>query len=251
MENERLAGRRALVTGAGRRGGIGRAIALAFARAGADVFVADFDREEETAEVVAGIRTLGRRGGSAQGDLRSVDACRRIVAACTKTLGGLDVLVNNAGNARHQPVEEITEASWDAALDLHLKAPFFLTQAALPALGEALRATVINISSEQAYIGEAQLCHYTAAKGGLRTLTKSLALALAPAITVNCVCPGPTATDKFKLGREFRSGADKTLPRRRWATPEDVANTVVFLASEDADSYTGQTLDPNCGAVMD
>ena len=251
MENERLAGRRALVTGAGRRGGIGRAIALAFARAGADVFVADFDREEETAEVVAGIRTLGQKVGSAQGDLRSVDACRRIVAACTKTLGGLDVLVNNAGNARHQPVEEITEASWDAALDLHLKAPFFLTQAALPALGEALRATVINISSEQAYIGEAQLCHYTAAKGGLRTLTKSLALALAPAITVNCVCPGPTATDKFKLGREFRSGADKTLPRRRWATPEDVANTVVFLASEDADSYTGQTLDPNCGAVMD
>jgi glucose 1-dehydrogenase len=251
MENDRLAGRRALVTGAGRRGGIGRAIVLAFARAGADVFAADFDREEETAEVVAAVRTLGRRVGSAQGDLRSVDACRRIVAACTKTLGGLDILVNNAGDARHQPVEEITEASWDAALDLHLKSPFFLAQSALPALRDALRATIINISSEQAYIGEAELCHYTAAKGGLRTLTKSLALALAPAITVNCVCPGPTATDKFKLGREFRSGADKTLPRRRWATPEDVANTVVFLASEDADSYTGQTLDPNCGAVMD
>ena len=68
---------------------------------------------------------------------------------------------------------------------------------------------------------------------------------------MNCVCPGPTATDKFKLGEEFRSGADKRLPRRRWGTPEDVAKTVLFLASEDADSYTGQTLDPNCGAVMD
>jgi NAD(P)-dependent dehydrogenase (short-subunit alcohol dehydrogenase family) len=251
MENDRLAGCRALVTGAGRRGGIGRAIALALAHAGADVFVTDFDREEETSEVVAAISALGRAVGTAQGDLRSVDACRRIVATCTETLGGLDILINNAGNAAHQPVEEINEASWDAALDLHLKAPFFLTQAALPALRAAPRATVINISSEQAYIGEAELCHYTAAKGGLRTLTKSLALALAPAITVNCVCPGPTATDKFKQGREFRSGSDKTLPRRRWATPEDVAKTVVFLASEDADSYTGQTLDPNCGAVMD
>jgi 3-oxoacyl-[acyl-carrier protein] reductase len=251
MKDNRLAERRVLVTGGGRRGGIGRASALALAAAGADVFVADFDRSAETAEVVDAIRALGRRADSIQGDLRSVDACRRAVAACTAALGGIDILVNNAGHAQHKAVEEISEGDWDATLALHLKAPFFLTQAALPALRASSRSTVINISSEQAYIGEAQLCHYTAAKGGLRTLTKSLALALAPAITVNCVCPGPTATDKFKLGEEFRSGADRGLPRRRWATPEDVARTVLFLASEDADSYTGQTLDPNCGAVMD
>jgi NAD(P)-dependent dehydrogenase (short-subunit alcohol dehydrogenase family) len=221
------------------------------ASAGADVFVTDFNRQAESAEVVAAIRALGRKAGAVQGDLRSVSICEHVVAACVAEFGSIDVLVNNAGNAQHQPIEEITEQSWDAALDLHLKAPFFLTQFALPALRASSRGTVINIASEQAYIGEAQLCHYTAAKGGLRTLTKSLALALAPAITVNCVCPGPTATDKFKLGQEFRSGADRTLPRRRWATPEDVAKTVVFLASDDADSYTGQTLDPNCGAVMD
>ena len=251
MNDDRLAGRRALVTGGGRRGGIGRASALALAAAGADVFVADFDRPAETAAVVDAIRTLGRRADSIQCDLRSVDACRRAVAACVAALGGMDTLVNNAGFAQPKPVAEISEEDWDAALALHLKAPFFLTQAALPALRACLRPTVINIASEQAYIGAPQLCHYTAAKGGLRTLTKSLALALAPAITVNCVCPGPTATDKFKLGEEFRSGADKGLPRRRWATPEDVARTVLFLASDDADSYTGQTLDPNCGAVMD
>ena len=206
MSDRRLAGRHALVTGAGRRGSIGRAIALAIAAAGADVFVADFAREEETAEVVSAIRALGREAASAQGDLRSVEACRRIVEACVTAFGALDILVNNAGNAQHQSVDDVTEESWDAALHLHLRAPFFVTQAALAALRASPRPTVINISSEQAYIGEAQLCHYTAAKGGLRTLTKSLALALAPQITVNCVCPGPTATDKFKLGQEFRSG---------------------------------------------
>jgi len=251
MNNDRLAGRTALVTGAGRRGGIGRATALALAREGADVFIADFDREAESLEVVEEIRAMGRRAAHSQGDLRSIATCRRLVDACIREFGGFQILVNNAGNAQHQSVDEITEASWDAALDLHLKAPFFLSQLSVKTLQSTGRGTIVNISSEQAYIGEANLCHYTAAKGGLRTLTKSLAQALAPDITVNCVCPGPTATEKFKLGSEFKSGADKILPRRRWATPEDVAKTVVFLASDDADSYTGQTLDPNCGAVMD
>jgi NAD(P)-dependent dehydrogenase (short-subunit alcohol dehydrogenase family) len=239
------------VTGSGRRGGIGREIALTLAREGADIAINDFNRDEESAEVEAKISAMGRSVVTISGDVRSVSACRQMVSKCVARLGGLDILVNNAGFAYHQNVEEITEADWDDALFLHLKGPFFLAQAALSAMRSAGRGWIVNISSEQAYIGEARLAHYTAAKGGLRTLTKSLALALAPEITVNTVCPGPTATDKFKMGAEFASGADKALPRRRWGTPADVAQSVLFLVTEAGDAYTGQTLDPNCGAVMD
>jgi len=251
MTEQRLRGRRALVTGSGRRGGIGREIALTLARAGADVAINDFNRDEESAEVEAQISAMGRRAATIPGDVRSVSTCQQMVSECVARLGGLDILVNNAGFAYHQNVEDITEADWDNALSLHLKGPFFLAQAAVPAMRAAGRGWIVNISSEQAYIGEPQLAHYTAAKGGLRTLTKSLALALAPDITVNTICPGPTATDKFKLGAEYASGADKTLPRRRWGTPADVAQSVLFLVTDAGDAYTGQTLDPNCGAVMD
>ena len=251
MTEQRLRGRRALVTGAGRVGSIGREIALTLAREGADVAVNDFNRDEEAATVEAEISAMGRNAISVPGDVRSVAACRLMVQRSVEHLGGLDILINNAGFAHHQNVEDITEDDWDAALSLHLKGPFFLAQAAIPAMRAAGRGWIVNISSEQAYIGEARLAPYTAAKGGLRTLTKSLALALAPDITVNTVCPGPTATDKFKMGAEFASGADRTLPRRRWGTPADVAQSVLFLVSSAADAYTGQTLDPNCGAVMD
>jgi NAD(P)-dependent dehydrogenase (short-subunit alcohol dehydrogenase family) len=249
--NKRLAGRRALVTGAARRGSIGRAIAQALAQEGADVAINDFDRDVEAAEIVAAITTAGYRAVYLPGDVRLVGTCRSLVASAVAALGGLDILINNAGFAFRQPVDAITEADWDHALDLHLKGPFFLAQTAAVSMRAAGRGWIVNISSEQAYIGEPELAHYTAAKGGLRTLSKSLALAFAPEITVNTVCPGPTATDKFKQGREYASGADRSLPRRRWGTPEDVARSVVFLVSADGDAYTGQTLDPNCGAVMD
>jgi 3-oxoacyl-[acyl-carrier protein] reductase len=230
-----LSGRRALVTGAGRRGSIGREIALTLANAGADVGVNDFERDDALAEVAGAIRQLGRRSIALPGDIRSVSTCKKLIQNC----------------GAHYHLQDITEEVWDNALNLMLRGPFFLSQAAAVPMQRAGRGWIVNISSEQAYIGEPELCHYTSAKGGLRTLTKSLALALAPEITVNSVCPGPTATDKFKLGKEFSSGADKVLPRRRWGSPADVAQSVLFLVSPSGDAYTGQTLDPNCGAVMD
>ncbi|MEE9130390.1 MAG: SDR family oxidoreductase, partial [Phycisphaerales bacterium] len=155
-----------------------------------------------------------------------------------------------AGAPWQQKVSEITEDDWEAILDLFLKGPFFLSQAAAPHLLVHDRGRIINIASEQAYIGHPRLAHYTAAKGGLRTLTKSLALAFAPEITVNTVCPGPTASDRFKEGSEYTEEVRMRIPLKRWGRPEDVAASVVFLASSDGDAYTGQTLDPNCGVVM-
>ena len=109
---------------------------------------------------------------------------------------------------------------------------------------------IVNISSEQAYIGHPNLPHYSAAKAGMLTMTRSLATALAPAITVNCVAPGPTATARFKAGPEYADAIRDLIPLKRWVEPRDVARSVVFLASSDGDAYTGQILDPNGGTVM-
>jgi NAD(P)-dependent dehydrogenase (short-subunit alcohol dehydrogenase family) len=246
----RLEGRIALVTGAARSGSIGRAIAIALAREGADVAINDLDRKAEAEEVAQMIRTIGRRAVVIAADVAKVAACRQMVEETVAHFGRLDILVNNAGAAHRQNFEDVSEADYDHQLDLHLKGPFFTSQAAVPYMRAHQWGRIINISSEQAYIGCPDLAAYTAAKGGLRTLTKALALALAPAITVNCVCPGPTATEKFKAGREYTPEVRDSLPLKRFGQPEDVARSVVFLASPDGDAYTGQTLDPNCGAVM-
>lgn len=246
----RLAGMTALITGAARRGSIGRAIAMALASEGADIAINDYGRGDESREIVVNLRELGRRAIAVEADITKTAECRRLIDESITGLGHLDILVNNAGFAQHKPFDQITEADFDLSADLHIKAPFFLTQFVAPHMKVREFGRIINISSEQAYIGYAELVHYTATKGGLRTLTKSLALALAPNITVNTVCPGPTATEKFKSGPEYRDEVREKIVLKRWVQPEDVGRSVVFLASRDGDAYTGQTLDPNCGTVM-
>ncbi len=246
----RLDGKVALVTGSARRGSIGRAIISALAEEGADIAINDFKREQEAEEAAVVIRKLKRKALIVMGDVSKVAECRRIVQETVDHFGRLDILVNNAGGGHHQPFEEVTEADYDQQLDLHLKGPFFLSQAAVPHMHKQGSGRIINISSEQVYIGYPSLTHYTAAKAGLRTLTKSLALALAPTITVNTVCPGPTATEKFKSGPEYTDEVRNQIILKRWGRPEDVAKSIVFLATSDGDAYTGQTLDPNCGTVM-
>ncbi len=246
----RLDGKVALVTGSARRGSIGRAIISALAEEGADIAINDFKREQEAEEAAEVIRKLKRKALIVMGDGSKVPECRRIVQETVDHFGRLDILVNNAGGGHHQPFEEVTEADYDQQLDLHLKGPFFLSQAAVPHMHKQGSGRIINISSEQVYIGYPSLTHYTAAKAGLRTLTKSLALALAPTITVNTVCPGPTATEKFKSGPEYTDEVRNQIILKRWGRPEDVARSIVFLATSDGDAYTGQTLDPNCGTVM-
>jgi NAD(P)-dependent dehydrogenase (short-subunit alcohol dehydrogenase family) len=239
-----------LVTGAARRGSIGRAIARALAEEGAHIVINDWQRQEEAQEMAEAIAAIGQESFAVEADVTRVEECRRLIEMSIARFGRLEILVNNAGFAQHRAFEQITESEFDYSIALHLKAPFFLCQFVAPIMRARGFGRIINISSEQAYIGYPELTHYTAAKAGLRTLTKSLALALAPSITVNTVCPGPTATEKFMAGPEYRDEIRDQIVLRRWVRPEDVARSVVFLASPDGDSFTGQTLDPNCGTVM-
>jgi NAD(P)-dependent dehydrogenase (short-subunit alcohol dehydrogenase family) len=245
-----LSGKIAIVTGAARRNGMGRAIAEELAAKGAAVVVADHNRREESEELVGEIVARGGKAASIEGNVTDVTCCAEIVAFAVERFGSLDILVNNAGHGVRQPLAEISEADYDFQLDLHLKGPFFLIQAAVPHMRRGGGGRIVNISSELAYIGCRDLSHYSAAKAGLVGLTKALALELAPDITVNAVCPGPTATDKFKSGPEYTEEIRESLPLKRWGTPRDVARSVLFLVSDDGDAFTGQTLDPNSGAVM-
>jgi NAD(P)-dependent dehydrogenase (short-subunit alcohol dehydrogenase family) len=244
----RVDGMVALVTGSSR--GIGRAIAIALAKEGADVAVNYFNSEKAATEVVQAINDVGRKALLIRADVSKVTEIKRMVQETIEHFSRIDILVNNAGGGNYQQFEDISEAEYDEILNLHLKGPFFAAQAAVPYMRAQGRGRIINIGSEQAYIGYPILSHYTAAKGGILTLTKSLALALSPTINVNTVSPGPIATEALMAGPEYVDEIRDQIPLKRWGQPEDVARTVVFLASSDGDFFTGQTLDPNGGTVM-
>ncbi len=244
----RVDGMVALVTGSSR--GIGRAIAIALAEEGADVAVNFFNSEKAAKEVAQAIHDVGRKALLIRADASKVTEIKHMVRKTVEHFGRIDILVNNAGGGNYQNFEDISESEYDEILDLHLKGPFFTAQAAAPYMRAQGRGRIINIGSELAYIGYPELIHYTAAKGGVLTLTKSLALALAPTINVNTVSPGPIATETFMAGPEFVDEIRDQIPLKRWGRPDDVARTVVFLASSDGDFFTGQTLDPNGGTVM-
>jgi len=248
---QHLLGQVALVTGSAGIDSIGRAIATELAAEGADIVINDLDLRKADAEGLAGdLRKMGRRVVVLLGDLTQVSECRRIITQTVEALGGLDILVNNAGGGKRTPFEQIVEADYDQQMAINLKAPFFMSQIAAPHLRARRVGRIINISTELSYNGLADQAHYTAAKAGLRTLTKSMALALAPHITVNTICPGPTNTPRLRATIEFRDEVRDSLPLKRWGTPKDIGRSAVFLASPDGDAFTGQTLDPNCGAVM-
>lgn len=245
---DRLSGKIALVTGASR--GIGRATAIELAKEGADVAVNYLNSEKAAQEVVGIIRDMGKKALLIRADVSKVTENQRMVQETVDYFGRIDILVNNAGYWPYQKVEEITEADWDLVLDRQLKGPFFAAQAAIAHMLEQGWGRIINIGSELGYIGFPLLAHYTAAKGGIRSLTKTLAMVLAPTITVNTVAPGPIETDPLIAGPEYTDEVRDQIPLKRWGQPEDVARSVVFLATPDGDFYTGQTLDPNGGAVM-
>jgi len=248
---QQLIGRAALVTGSARSGSIGREIALEMAREGADIAINDLEQRREEAEEVCGeIQALGRQACVVLADVTRVSECKRIVNDTVDRLGRLDILVNNAGGGKWTAFQDVTEEDWDHQLAINLKAPFFLSQAAAPFLKSGHLGRIINIATELSYNGLPQQTHYTAAKAGLRTLTKSLALALAPDVTVNTVSPGPTLTQRLQASPEFTLENRDRIPLKRWGTPHDIARSVVFLVSSDGDAYTGQTLDPNGGTVM-
>jgi glucose 1-dehydrogenase len=240
----RLKGKAALVTGSSR--GIGRAIALRLAREGADVVVHYHGGAEPARAVAADIERLGRRAPVLQADVGDVAEVRRLVAEGAAALGRLDVLVNNAGVERHAPFWDVTEEDYDRVLDVDLKAVFFGTQAMVRQLRAAGRpGKIINVSSVHEDLPFPNFASYCAAKGGVRMLTRTLAVELrGTGITVNGIAPGAIAT---AINRELMKDDAKRdallgrIPLGRMGEPDDVAAVAAFLASPDADYVTGAT----------
>lgn len=237
-----LSGKRSLVTGGGR--GIGRAIALALAGAGADVAITS--RKGGDAEPVArDIRAKGRRSFELALDVRGVASIRACFDRLTSEWGTIDILVNNAGTNIPTDLASLDEEGWDTVVDTNLKGVAFVTQAALPVLRDGGR--VINVASIYGVMGRVERVAYSAAKGGVVTLTKSLALELAPrGITVNAVGPSLIETDltreRIRRDPRFRDVEVARTPLGRLGTAEDVAAAVVYFASTEAAFVTGQLL---------
>jgi 3-oxoacyl-[acyl-carrier protein] reductase len=249
----KLDGKIALVTGASR--GIGREIALAFAREGADV-ACNFNKSPSAAEsLVAAIEEMGRKAVAIQGDVGKTDEIERMVAAALAAFGRIDILVNNAGFLNIYPIAEMPLEAWDEVIAAHLRGTFYTTHLILPQMLERRSGKIINIASQLAYKGRAGLAHYCAAKAGIITFTRVLALEVSRHnVYANCIAPGPIATEIVpRTGppdpEEEARFAD-TLPIGRLGTVEEVAPTAVFLASDDSTYYVGQTLGPNGGDVM-
>lgn len=244
-----LDGHVALVTGGGR--GIGKAIALRFAREGADVAVLDVERE--TAEATAQeIRELGRRALVAATDVSDPNAVTAAVTGVVGELGKLDVLVNNAGIEKRAPFLEITPEDWRRQLDVNLSGTFYCTQAAAREMSKHGYGRVINVSSVAGLIGPIDLAAYGAAKAGIVGLTRAAALDLADAgITVNAIAPGPIETE-LMLG-VWTAEALRERPQHgaiaRFGTVDEIAHTALFLASPESGFITGVTISVDGGAV--
>lgn len=241
--------RAALVTGGGT--GVGRATVLRLAQRGYDVAI-NYSRSAEEAEATAAAaREHGVRAVTLACDVSQDAQVRQMIAQCHEALGRLDVLVNNAGTTYfvdHRDLEGLTEAMWDRILAVNLKGPYFVTRAAAGLLRDS-RGSVVNVASVAGIAGSGSSIAYAASKGGLITMTKSLARALAPEVRVNAVCPGPILS-RWLVGHEAMiEAALKVTPLGRASTPEEVADVIVFLAC-DAAMVTGQAVVVDGGRTM-
>ena len=246
---QRCAGKVVLVTGAQR--GIGRAIALRFAEAGADVALNYLDDSAATESAAAQIAALGPRAMTIAADVSKPAEARRLVAEAERALGPLDVLVNNAAIFPRAPFLELTEDTWDAVLDTNLKATFVCAQEAARRMAAAGRpGVIVNLSSGAPYRGSMRATAYMASKLGIVGLTRGMARELAPlGIRVNAIAPGVTNTAMPRLGNteEALAALGRSNPSGRLAEPEDIADVVVFLATDDARHLVGQLIHVNGG----
>ncbi len=250
----RLAGKKAVVTGSGR--GIGRAIAVRFAREGADVVINDIDVSGTARETLSQVEAAGRRGVLIQADLSRTDQARRLIDQAIDQLGPLDILVNNAGIEKRAPFVEVAEEDYDQVLAVNLKGAFFTTQQFVRhLLADKRTGKVINISSVHEEMPFPGYTTYCMSKGGLQLLTRNVAVEFgAYGITVNGIAPGAIATEINRALLDDKPRVDRLLkqvPLGRMGKPEDVAAVAAFLASSDADYVTGSTYYVDGGLAWD
>lgn len=240
-----LTGKKALVTGASR--GIGKGIALALAKQGADVVVNYRSNEEGAKAVVAEIKKIGREAFAVQADVSDAGSVTKMFEEVGGKWKKLDVLVNNAGILSQHPFGEIPEEEWDKVIDVNLKGQFLCSQAALKLMGAGGRIiNMASVASGGVGIGSSNIAHYSTSKGGSVALTEAMAVELGPkGINVNAIAPGLIATDMTKFITEDKEALKEMLakvPKGRAGKPEDIGVVAAFLASDEADYITGTVL---------
>ena len=245
----RLTGKKALVTGGAR--GIGQAIALEFAKEGADVAILDLraaDAEATAAQVCA----LGVRGYAVTADVGEEQQVQAAVEKVIAEFGQIDILVNNAGIESASFIVDMPTAMWDKMMLINLRSVFLCSRAVLPAMIDRKSGRIINVASQLAHKGAKELAHYAAAKSGVIGFTRSLAYEVGDkGITVNAICPGPTNTELFRsLPATFREAKIAELPIGRVAEVSEIAPCAVLLASDEGSYFLGATMNPNGGDYM-
>ena len=243
-----LEGKVALVTGAGR--GIGKAIALRYAQEGANVAFTDLVINEAVEETVKEIEALGVKVKAYASNAANFDETHEVVKQIVEDFGRIDVLVNNAGITKDGLMMRMSEAQWDAVINVNLKSAFNFIHAVTPIMAKQRSGSIINMSSVVGVSGNAGQCNYSASKAGMIGLAKSIAKEMGPrGIRANCIAPGFIITEMTnQLSQEIKDQWAQQIPMRRGGTPEDVANVAVFLGSDLSSYVSGQVIHC-CGAM--
>jgi 3-oxoacyl-[acyl-carrier protein] reductase len=245
-----LEGKTAVVTGSAR--GLGKAIALKLASLGANIVLNDIVVSDSLDATAEEFKSAGYKVAVTRGDVRNADDVKSMVAAAVETFGRLDILINNAGITKDKPMAMMSEEDWDAVLDINLKGSFFCTKFAGKQMIKQKYGRIVNIASVAGRYGNQGQANYSASKAGLIGLTKTTAKEFASrGITCNAVAPGMIQSKMTEvLPEEVRKKYLDNIPLGRFGTPEDVANVVAFLASDDAAYVTAQVIDIDGGLVM-
>jgi NAD(P)-dependent dehydrogenase (short-subunit alcohol dehydrogenase family) len=242
--NMKLLNKKAIVTGSSL--GIGKGIALALAKEGADIVINYHSHKEEADKVAKKIRDLGRKCIVIKADIGSVKEIDEMFSIVSKEFEGIDILVNNAGVSEYYPLNEITEEIWDKTLSINLKGAFFCSKFAAEEMKKRKGGKIVNIASCGAILGFASLPHYCASKGGLVALTRQMAVDLAKyKINVNCIGPGAIITERSQKvweDEKTRKAWEEIIPLSKIGEVEDLVEGVVYLCSEGSSYVTGQTI---------